>query len=189
MNCVRWIGENCNDETASAAAGTTWSVSRQDALLEFLEQQIEPRLGAWCELAQGVSQELAEELRAFQGRLAALQVAFFGNLVDQALVIRGGIATPDLLRRGIAEHLQVPGLVGFSVTSENGHTRDQLAQAAQYPNGQISYAEVGSLRVIGSNVIPSPGRGLHCTVIAEAGQAEQLSGAFQQAPNPHRRGS
>lgn len=144
MNCVRWIGENCNDETASAAAGTTWSVSRQDALLEFLEQQIEPRLGAWCELAQGVSQELAEELRAFQGRLAALQVAFFGNLVDQALVIRGGIATPDLLRRGIAEHLQVPGLVGFSVTSENGHTRDQLAQAAQYRMGRSATPRSGA---------------------------------------------
>lgn len=188
MSCVGWIGENCADEAARAAAGTTWSVSRQRALREFLRQEVEPRLGAWCDLAQGVSQELAEELVAFQGRLAALHDAFFDRLADRALVIRGGVATADRLRRGIAEHVQVPGLVGFSVTSENDHTLDQLAQVARYPNGQISYAEVGSLRAIGSNVVPSPGRGLHCTVIGEAGQAEQLSGAFQQAPNPHRRG-
>lgn len=187
MESLEWLGASLHDETARSFSATAWRVSDQDALGAVL-LELEERAPRWSVRAHG-SPALADELRAATTIVGELRVAFFGDLLDRAKVVRGGITSADQLRRGVAEHRSVPGLVGFSVQSENGVSVDELARAARYPNAQISVTEVGRLRAAGSNVLPSPGSANHCTVVADADRAEALSAVFEQTPNPYRRGT
>ncbi|MBM3242357.1 hypothetical protein FJZ31_39330 [Candidatus Poribacteria bacterium] len=110
------------------------------------------------------------------------------------IVFRGGIATPQQLQKGIAEHARVEGLTGFSVQSAHGKTINELAAAGQFRNKQISVTTVGELEDAGWSlgfnvrVIPSPGRGFHNTVTTPNplpdDLAEALSEVFRQMPNP-----
>jgi hypothetical protein len=107
-----------------------------------------------------------------------------------AFVVRGGIATPEQLQAGVAEHRAVPGLTGFSVQSAPGKTIDELAAAGQFRNAQISVTTVRAMMKVGVPVVPSPGQGYHNTAKTPMPlspvQADAISSAFQQRPNPAR---
>lgn len=121
-----------------------------------------------------------------------------------AWVVRAGEAKAADLEWGYSLHRQVPGLYGFSVQYEPGKTVDELAQAGQFPNAQISYAEEAALnlaiRPFGCTMrlVKSPGNGYHHTfaVVYDAtgaiqqrlphAVAQALAAAFQQMPNSHR---
>lgn len=110
------------------------------------------------------------------------------------IVVRGGIATPQQLQRGIAEHARAPGLTGFSVQSAPGKTINELAAAGQFHNRQISVTTVEGLEDAGRclgfdiRVVPSPGRGFHNTVTTPnplpTDLAKALSEVFRRMPNP-----
>ncbi len=114
-------------------------------------------------------------------------------------VVRAGVATPESLQRGSAEHPLVPGLYGFSVQHQPGKTVIELAAAGSFPNAQISVTTVEQLvaaaaaqgYVIG--VVRSPGRGFHHDVRVPNplpdDLAQALAATFVQMPNPARRGS
>ena len=165
-----------------------WELSDQSGLADVL-RDLDDGLASWSDEASRASPSMGQQLLAMRLHLGHLRLAFFGDLKDDAYVIRGGHTHPEQLRRGVDEHRAVPGLRGFSVNAENGLSVEELALAAGYPNGQISWTQVSRLRRAGTNVIPSPGKAYHCTVIASVADATHLSAAFQQMPNPHRRRS
>jgi hypothetical protein len=111
-------------------------------------------------------------------------------------VVRAGVATPRQLQDGTARHLSLPWLFGFSVQHEAGRTIEQLASAGQFRNAQISVTTVERLvaaaAAIGYDVrvVPSPGRGFHCTIEAPYPLPDDLaialSETFEQLPNPAR---
>ena len=73
-----------------------------------------------------------------------------GQSRSDVIVVRGGVATPQQIQRGVAEHVQVTGLTGFSVQSSPGKTIDELAAAGQFRNRQISITTVGELEDAGT---------------------------------------
>jgi hypothetical protein len=82
----------------------------------------------------------------------------------------------------------MPGLTGFSVQSELGKSIIELAQAGNFPNSQISVTTVRELQQIGVQIVASPGRGYHKTVITSLplsdAEAIRISAVFRQQPNP-----
>ncbi len=118
-------------------------------------------------------------------------------------VVRAGVAAAKSLIAGYRQHLGVAGLYGCSVQYAPGYTVEDLAQAGQFKNNQISFATedalVSALRPLGYtlHLVPSPGRGFHHTLVVlyDVGgtmlqqlpqdAAEALSRAFQQRPNPY----
>lgn len=119
-------------------------------------------------------------------------------------VVRAGIAESEMLIDGYEEHNQRPGLYGFSVQYAPGKTIDELAQAGQFRNAQISFASddhlADALQVLGYRMalIASPGRGYHTTFVVlydRSGQmirslppdaAQAISTTFQRRKNPYR---
>jgi hypothetical protein len=78
-----------------------------------------------------------------------------------------------------------------------GLSVDQIAAAARYPNGTISYTIVPELNGLGYRVVPTGNTGnpLHASIVLPAGQsvltdeqAAALSALFRVAPNPYRSG-
>jgi hypothetical protein len=119
-------------------------------------------------------------------------------------VVRGGLATPNMLIAGSREHAAVPGLYGFSVQYEPGRTIEELAQAGRIKNAQISVAPADALQAallaLGyqMQLVRSPGHGFHHTfvVLYDASgtmvqtlprdAAEAISDSCQRQPNPNR---
>ncbi len=106
-------------------------------------------------------------------------------------VVRAGVASPTQITEGIAEHLAVPGLVGFSVQYRPGATVEELAAAGEFPHAQISVARYRDLTRLGVTLVPSPGRGFHHTAVPEMRpitpqHAADISGVFSPRPNPAR---
>jgi len=105
-------------------------------------------------------------------------------------VVRAGVATPNSLIAGSAEHSAVPGLYGFSVQSAPGLSVDDLARAGAFPNRQISVTTTAELAGVGVAVVPSPGAGYHATAQVpnplSADLASSISGVFRQQDNPFR---
>ena len=112
------------------------------------------------------------------------------KLENGAWVVRGGLATAESLINGTAEHVDVPGLVGFSVQARNGATVAELAHSGQFPNRQVSVTTAGQVRGLGLDVVPSPGHGNHATVVTElplpSELASRLSDLFLRMDNPSR---
>ncbi len=116
--------------------------------------------------------------------------------VEPNWVVRGGLATPRQLQAGSDEHRGVPGLFGFSVQHRPGMTIEQLAAAGQFPHAQISVTTVEDLVAAAATagytaaVVPSPGKGWHCTVQVPDPLPDELalalSRAFVARPNPAR---
>lgn len=118
-------------------------------------------------------------------------------------VVRAGVVAPKLLMAGYRPHLGVPGLAGCSVQYAPGRSIEELSQAGQFKNAQISYATEDDLRAAlqllgyALRLVRSPGRGYHHTlaVLYDASgamlqrlpldAAEALSQAFQRRPNPY----
>lgn len=121
-------------------------------------------------------------------------------------VVRAGEAQVSSLIKGYARHRGVSGaLYGFSVQYAPGlgKTVEELAQAGQFPNGQISYALDGDLAAalapLGYQIrlVASPGQGSHHTfaVLLDAtgvmfqklpqDAAIALSQTFRRRTNPY----
>ena len=112
-------------------------------------------------------------------------------------LVRGGIATAEQLQRGAVEHPGLPGIFGFSVQRQRGKTITELALLGRFPHAQISVATVEQVLSAartrgydGVQVVASPGRGFHHTVVVPQPfpfeLAEAVSQVFTVQPNPLR---
>ena len=110
------------------------------------------------------------------------------QLPNDAMVVRGGVVTSEQLQNGCSEHAEAPGIYGFSVQSAPAKTVDELARAGLFPNKQIGVTNVGAVRAAGYNVVPTPGRGFHATVVVPpdwtVNDAAALAKLFKPQPNP-----
>lgn len=99
---------------------------------------------------------------------------------DDALVVRGGQNSPELVRRGLGQHPS--GVSGVSVHSSPGATVAELAVGI--PNGQVGVTTVGKVRAAGGNVIRTSGRSPHHATLTGL-TPEQISGLLTPTvPNP-----
>jgi len=119
-------------------------------------------------------------------------------------VVRAGEAKAADLVGGYRQHLNVPGLYGFSVQYAATVPWQELARAGQFPNAKVSIAVEQDLRValqsLGYDLrlVPSPGVGYHHTFVVlydATGTmlthlafpiAQKLYETFAHVPNPHR---
>jgi hypothetical protein len=101
-------------------------------------------------------------------------------LPDDALVVRGGQNTPDLVRKGPGTHRS--GVTGVSVHSSPRASVAELAVGI--PNGQIGVTTVGRVRAEGGDVIRTSGRSpYHATLTGLT--PEQISSLLTPTePNP-----
>jgi hypothetical protein len=112
-------------------------------------------------------------------------------------VLRGGLAAPADIQKGVTVVKGFEPMTGFSVTSAPNMTLDQLAKYAQYPNAMISFTTTQELARMGYPVAPTPlshphPDPLHSTVqtpmpLPDA-EAQAIGGAFgRKMPNLYRR--
>jgi hypothetical protein len=113
------------------------------------------------------------------------------TLRDDALVVRGRrVPFQSSLRDGCDFHYET-GDYGFSVQSANGRTIQELA--SYLPLAQVGHTTVAEIRSLGYDVVSTPGRGLHATVIVPENwseeAADQVARLFRGARNdsPRRR--
>ncbi|MBD1362906.1 RHS repeat-associated core domain-containing protein [Mucilaginibacter sp. ZT4R22] len=100
----------------------------------------------------------SEFLQLFGGEAAdvikgakAGKVAEVVRFADEALVVRGGIATPERIAASIGEHPS--GVIGFSVECGTC-TLEELGNGVPHP--QIGVTTVGDVRQAGGDVIKTP---------------------------------
>jgi hypothetical protein len=109
-----------------------------------------------------------------------MQVSPASPLPDDALVVRGGQNTPELVRKGYGMHPS--GVPGVSVHSAAGVSVADLAIGI--PNGQVGVTTVGKVRASGGNVISTPGRSPHHATLTGL-TPEQISDLLTPTvPNP-----
>jgi hypothetical protein len=102
------------------------------------------------------------------------------RLPDDALVVRGGLNTPEQIAEKIGTHPS--GVVGVSAESAPGLTAAELA--ANLPHGQVGVTTVGKIREAGGDVIPTRGRSPNHVTVTDIG-AEELSSLLNPTvPNP-----
>lgn len=114
-------------------------------------------------------------------------------LPDEALVVRGGIVTPEGTQHGADEHPEGPW--GISVQSAPRMTAEQLARAGRIPHGKICVTTVGRVHALGPgfDVVPTRGVGRHATLAIPSRpvspqHARMVNGAFDPpVSNPARR--
>ena len=110
---------------------------------------------------------------------------------SNTVIVRGGIATAAQLANGCGDHLDHPGIHGFSVQAEPGMEAEELARAGAYPNAKISVTTVKKLRDAGYDIVRTKGRGFHATVVVPRNwhppDASKLAGVFEVESNPARR--
>ena len=101
-------------------------------------------------------------------------------LPDDALVVRGGLNTPDQIAEKMDTHPS--GVIGVSAESAPGLTVEQLA--ANLPHGRVGVTTVGKVREAGGDVIPTRGRSPNHATVTNIG-AEELSRLLNPTiPNP-----
>ena len=83
------------------------------------------------------------------------------QIPDEALVVRGGLCTPEQIDEGMRKP-HPSGVIGASVQSEVGLTVEELARVLR--NGQVGVTTVGAIRGAGGDVIRTSGLGHHATV-------------------------
>lgn len=105
-------------------------------------------------------------------------------LSDEALVVRGGVNTPEQFRIGSGVTIDRLGrLNGVSTHSADGVAVEELARYV--PNNQIGVSTVGVVRAAGGDIVPKPSRNLpyHCEMSGIT--AETASRLFTPtSPNP-----
>ena len=127
----------------------------------------------------GCLEQVVYEIERDPGVLSAMGK---NRLPDDAKVVRGGLNTADRIRTAIVVHV---GIKGVSVQSANGKSIVELSGFINH--NQIGVTTVGEIRKFNSDVIPTPGKGYHCTVYMGVGgiTPEQLSALLQPIrPNP-----
>src|SRR5215204_1966856 len=109
-----------------------------------------------------------------------MQPSASGPLPDDALVVRGGQNTPELIRRKLGQHPS--GVTGVSVHSAPGASVAELTVGI--PNGQIGVTTVGRVRAEGGDVIRTSGRSPHHATLTGL-TPEQISVLLTPTePNP-----
>ena len=111
-----------------------------------------------------------------------------------ALVVLGGVVTPQRLQRSVSGYRNVPDIVGFSVQSAPQKTVNELAAAGWFWSRSLSVTTVGELTEAAQSVgvpieiVSAPGRGFHSIVVTPRPlsdtAATALSNVFRQMPNP-----
>jgi hypothetical protein len=101
-------------------------------------------------------------------------------LPDDALVVRGGMNTPEQIRRGYRMHPS--GVPGVSVHSAPGLGVPELAVGI--PNGQVGVTTVGEVRAAGGDVIPTSGRSPHHATLTGLTPEEISDLLTPTIPNP-----
>lgn len=104
-------------------------------------------------------------------------------LPDDALVVRGGMNSPEAIQKGYATH--PAGVSGVSVHSAGGASVPELAVGI--PNGQIGVTTVGQVRAAGGDVIATPGRSPHHATLTGLTPEEMSRLLTPVAPNPARK--
>ncbi len=92
-------------------------------------------------------------------------------LPNDALVVRGGTNTPDLIRRATKTHPS--GVVGVSVHSSSGADIGELSTGI--PHRQIGITTVGRVRAAGGDVTRTSGQSPHHATLTGL-TPEQTSG-------------
>jgi hypothetical protein len=113
------------------------------------------------------------------------------RLPDDAYVVRGGLLTPEDVKRSADEN---GGFWGISVQSAPGYSVRDLCREGQIPHGKIRVTTVGRVRALGTgfDVVPSPGIGHHGTLLIPSrpisdDHAQHVSSVFDSpVPNPAR---
>jgi hypothetical protein len=137
-------------------------------------------------MTQGLDEALAAGVPRFELTMPKV------GLPGDAFVVRGGVATPEQIARGIGPHRDVPGLVGFSAQSRAGASVEELAATGglgggPFPHRQVSVSTVDKLRCVGCDVVASPGGGAnHVTVTPGPASPVDISRQFTPRPNPAR---
>jgi len=103
-------------------------------------------------------------------------------LPDDASVVRGGLNSPEAIRKGYATH--PAGVTGVSVHSAGGASVSELATGI--PNGQVGITSVGQVRAVGGDVIPTPGRSPHHATLTGLTPEEMSRLLTPVTPNPAR---
>lgn len=101
-------------------------------------------------------------------------------LPDDALVVRGGVNTPEQIRRGYGTHPS--GVSGVSVHSSPGLGAPDLTVGI--PNGQVGVTTVGEVRAAGGDVIRTSGRSRHHATLTGLTPEEISDLLTPTVPNP-----
>lgn len=115
------------------------------------------------------------------------------RLPDDAVVVRGGLLTPDVVQRRSDE--EPDGTWGLSIRTAPDMTVGDLVRESPIPNSKIRQTTVGRIRALSPefDVIPTDGPGYpkhHGTIIIPSrpvsdADAEAICGAFDEPmPNP-----
>lgn len=105
------------------------------------------------------------------------------TLPDDAIVIRGGVCTPESIAKGTGMHPS--GVIGFSVESTPGKSVAELANGAPHiANNKISTTTVATIRDKGGDVIPTSGRTANHATVTGLDPATASSVFDPPIPNP-----
>ncbi|MBI5692759.1 MAG: RHS repeat-associated core domain-containing protein [Verrucomicrobia bacterium] len=110
------------------------------------------------------------------------------RLPDSAIVVRGGINSPQSIANGAGVVVGADGrIVGLSVQSAPGESLQVLANRVHVPHNQIGVTTVGAIRAAGGDVVVTPGRGFHAEV--QGLTPEKMSQLLSIQPNPNPKSS
>ncbi len=103
-------------------------------------------------------------------------------LPDDALVVRGGRNTPELIEERYGPHPS--GVIGASVEAAPGLTAGELA--ANLPHGQVGVTTVGRVRAAGGDVVRTKGRSPNHATMTGLSPNETSRLLTPTQPNPAR---
>lgn len=103
------------------------------------------------------------------------------HFTDTAIVVRGGINTPELVRRGIDTHPS--GVYGVSVRCGENIV-DIAALASGFRHNQVCITTVGEIRAKGGDVIRTSGKHPHHATLT--GLSPEVASALLRPPLKNR---
>jgi hypothetical protein len=89
-----------------------------------------------------------------------------GSLPDEAVVVRGGLSTPDTLHKSALAHYDAEGVFAISARSLPGMTASCLAHIEPaLPQRRLRATTVGDLRAASHDVIPDEPPPAHALIM------------------------
>jgi RHS repeat-associated protein len=165
---------------AAGSGGAAWVAGSGESGATILSAALGDGVAAYGTTAAGVVVGGAAAYGA-SGEATAVE----GMLQNNAVVVRGGIATEEAIISSSAK-VHPSGIRGFSVESANGLTAEELSRARTVPNGKMNVTTVGDIRAAGGQATPtSGGSPNHATVSGlNPAQAVKVLGSPVTNPNP-----
>ena len=130
----------------------------------------------WCE-----SREIANRCTNVCERTMPKNQLHVPPFTDNAIVVRGGINTPELVRRGIDTHPS--GAYGVSVRCGENIV-DIAVLASGLRNNQVCITTVGEIRAKGGDVIRTSGKHPHHATLI--GLSPEVASALLRPPLKNR---